>query len=236
MKRGRTDSRRPRPRAETPKKTKGAPVRKANPELRGLFLGTAIMAVLAVAFLLSSGSPRQKPNFSTPAGSARGAPAASTDQEKNLQAAVARNPRNVEARLELARAYLKRRSLKEAWRETKEALRLSPGDARALTYEGLIHLNAGQPEAAVGPLKAAIEKNPDLIEPRLQLAYAYIRLSLPANADATIAAATERFPNKSESIHRLAVKMRQQIRQDRGAPGGDHVDMYLAGEYQGVAP
>jgi Flp pilus assembly protein TadD len=218
MKRGRPDSRRSRPLAETPKKTKEARARKANPELRGFFLGTAVMVVLAAAFLMSSGSSRRQPGSSTPAGSSRDTPAAPTGAEKDLQAAIARNPEDVEARLELARAYLKRRNLKEAWRETKEALRLSPGDARALTYEGLIRLNAGQPEAAVRPLKAAIEKNPDLIEPRLQLAYAYIQLSRPAEADATIAAAAERFPNKSDSIHRLAVKMRADIEQGAELP------------------
>jgi hypothetical protein len=58
-------------------------------------------------------------------------------REAQLEATVARHPEDIEIRLELAKAYLVKQNLKAAWRHTQEILRRSPGDARALTYEGL---------------------------------------------------------------------------------------------------
>jgi tetratricopeptide (TPR) repeat protein len=175
------------------------------------------MAAIAIPFLVS-GAARRPPADSATASAAGSTP--SPAREKELEAAVARNPQDLEARIELARVYLAQKNLKNAWKQTQEALRLSPGDPRALTYEGLIRVAAGQPEAAVGPLRAAIAKKPDLLEARLQLAYAYLRMNLTTEAEATIAAATERFPDKSESINQLLAKMQRQVAQERPSADG----------------
>jgi len=60
-------------------------------------------------------------------------PAAEADPEvKQLQEAVSRNPEDIDARLELAQAYLARRELMQVWEQTQAILTRSPGHPLAL--------------------------------------------------------------------------------------------------------
>ncbi|MEP6993786.1 MAG: tetratricopeptide repeat protein [Acidobacteriota bacterium] len=146
--------------------------------------------------------------------------ASSVAEETQLKVAVARSPEDVEMRLELARVYLLKQNLNAAWSETQEALKRSPGDARALTYEGLIRLANGQPEVAIGLLKQAIANKPGLVEAHLQLAFAYVRLGRLPDAEATIAAASSRFPEKAATMSELLRRMREQVAQEKRSAAG----------------
>jgi tetratricopeptide (TPR) repeat protein len=216
----RTDGRKPAPSprlaASMPAdRTSAADQRRAGlfrgPEVRGFALGVILIAVLTA--VLSVTTPRaNRPRL----------PTDSPDPEAEpLLAQLAANPEDVDARLRLTQLYLRHKNLRDARLHAAEALRLAPENAQALTYQGLILLASGQPESALSPLQAAIARNPNLVESYLQLAYAYVRLDRMAEAEATIAAASRRFPQRAASLNRLLGKLIDQTAQDRGKMAGD---------------
>jgi Tfp pilus assembly protein PilF len=145
-----------------------------------------------------------------------GSPAA-PGREAQLKTAVARNPEDVQARLELARLYLIKEDWRPAFDQTREVLKRSPEEARALTYLGVIRFNAGQPDVAIALFQRAIAKKPDLLEPYLQLALVYFRLDREPEADGTLASASRRFPDKADMLRGLIVKWRQQAGEQAAA-------------------
>jgi tetratricopeptide (TPR) repeat protein len=186
-----------------------------HPELRGLIWGVGIIAILSLGMFLAA--PRRSKD---PEGAAASGVPTPDAEVTRLRAAVARAPDDVDARLELARLHLRRKNLGEARRETREALRRAPENAQALTYEGLILLASGYPDSALHPLQRALARNPDLIETYLQLAYAYVRLDRMPEAEATIAAASARFPERAVSLRQLLEKLIRQTAEDRAADTG----------------
>ena len=186
--------------------------------------GTAVIGILSLLFVLF---PHARPR--SPGGSAPGekpterastASASKDPRERELEAEIARNPEDLDKRLELARLYLDHEDMRSAWRETWQVLQRSPQNPLALTYEGLIRIAAGKPETSLGPLKIAIAKNPDLLEAYLQLAFAYLRLDRVRDAEATIATASKRFPDKAASLNRWLPRKEQEVAQERSAASG----------------
>lgn len=206
------------------------PVPAGNPALRGFLWGTASMAAVALLLFLviRAVQPREQggsvtgeiPTGRGANGSEAARPASGDAREAQLKAAVARNPEDVETRLELVRVYLVRQDFKAAWEETRTVLERSPEDARALTYMGVIRSAAGQPEVAVTLFRRAIAKKPDLLEAYLQLAYAYVRLNRGPDAEATLEVASRRFPEKAAMLSRMLARMRQQTEQEEAAASG----------------
>jgi len=208
----------------------GGSVSAGNPVRRGFLWGTASTAAVALLLFLVYTTVRQREGGGSvlrdmPVGRAGsgsngvGPPAAGAAREAQLKAAVAQNPEDMEARLELARLSLMKEDLKAAFEQTREVLQRSPDDARALTYLGVIRSNAGQPEVAVTLFKRAIAKKPDLMEPYLQLAYVYLRLDREPDAQTTLAVASQRFPEKAAMLSGLLDKWRRQAEQQEQAAG-----------------
>jgi Flp pilus assembly protein TadD len=195
-----------------------------SPELRGMLWGAAIMAVLALMFVVFQ-KPRPRPpgdsaTGQTPTERASAASASEDPQERELKVELARNPEDLDKRLELARLYLIRQDMRSAWKETWQVLQRSPQNPLALTYEGLIRIAAGKPESSLEPLQRAIATNPDLLEAYLQLAFAYLRLDRVRDAEATIATASKRFPDKAASLNQWLPKKQREVSQGRSAGTG----------------
>ena len=200
-----------------------------NAALRGFLWGTASMAVVGLLLLLvlRSARPRvpggsvtgETPMESSGSSTESANPSADTRQAE-LEAALARDPDDVGVRLDLARVYMVKGDMRAAWKETLEVLERSPGNGSALVYQGLMRFAAGQPEAAVDLLKQAITKEPDLLEAYLQLALVYLRLDRMRDAEATIAFASRRFPDKAAMMSRWLARTRQQAAQGQQAAGG----------------
>jgi cytochrome c-type biogenesis protein CcmH len=141
------------------------------------------------------------------------APGGGPDAElAQLQAAVAQNPGDLDARLELVQAYLGRNELMQVWNETQEVLRRSPGHPRAMSYQALVRLAMGQADAAEKQLKEAMAKAPGLLEPRLHLSLVYVRTGRVAEANAVLDAAERDFPQRKAALQRL----RSEIMATRG--------------------
>ena len=174
--------------------------------LRGFLwgVGSAAGVLLLGFFVYQSAKPREPggsvtgntPMASKPAGEAAG------DEEAQLQAAVARSPDDVEGHLALARLYVERQNWMGVWNETARVLERAPSNPPALAYQALVRLVMGQTDTAVTLLTKALASDPDLIDAYAYLALGYMRLGRPRDAEAAIATASKRFPDRAADLQR----------------------------------
>lgn len=187
------------------------------PALRGFLWGTGSAAAVGLLLYFVSSSARPRDEGATVTGNTpMNAPlnpptaeGAAGNEENDLKAAVARNPGDVEARLDLAHLYLGRQDMMGVWRETQEVLAKAPGSPRALTYQSIVRLAMGQPEVALDMLKKAIAAEPDLLEAYIHMALVYTRMGRARDADATIADATRRFPKEAALLKQVQEEIRK---------------------------
>src|SRR5438105_13514251 len=83
------------------------------------------------------------------------------------------------------------------WNETARVLERSPSNSQALGYQSLVRLAMGQTDVAVTLLTKALASDPDMIDGYAYLALAYTRIGSARDADATIAKASKRFPQRA---------------------------------------
>jgi hypothetical protein len=145
----------------------------SRPGLRGFLWGVGSVAVLALMVFLAlrAAQPRAQGGSLTGDTAPPGETATAADGEPQIRAAIARNPDDHEARLDLARHLLGKRDLKAVWDETQHVLARSPGHPRALAYQALVRLAMGQADLAESMLKQAVAGAPDLLEAHLHVAY-----------------------------------------------------------------
>ena len=120
-----------------------------------------------------------------------------------MEAALARNPSDVDAHLALAQLKLERRDLMAVWNETRRVLELAPGNPMGLAYEGFVRIAMGQPDVAAEVLRKSIAADPAFIDAHAWLALAYARMGRRQDAQATVAAASQRFPDRAEEFRRF---------------------------------
>ena len=174
--------------------------------LRGFLwgVGSAAGVLLLGFFVYQSAKPREPggsvtgntPMASKPAGETADA------EEAQLQAAVGRNPEDVEGHLALARLYVERQNWIGVWNETARVLERAPSNPPALAYQALVRLVMGQTDTAVTLLTKALASDPDLIDAYAYLALGYMRLGRPRDAEAAIATASKRFPDRAADLQR----------------------------------
>ena len=180
--------------------------------LRGFVwgMGSAAAVALVVAFVYQSAKPREA------GGSVTGDPAMSRPspggdpEEAQLKAAVARNPEDLEAHLALAHVYLARQEWMGVWNETSQVLQRQPANAPALAYQGLVRLAMGQNAVAADLLSKALANDPELVDGYPFLAIAYARQGRTRDAEATIARASKKFPDRAAEFRRVLDDMRKQ--------------------------
>jgi hypothetical protein len=160
---------------------KSAPREPAAPNRAGMrgFLwgiGTATGLLLLGFFVYQSAKPRAPGGAVTGevgmSGRNGGESAAPDAEEAELQAAVARNPQDIEGRLALARLYVQRQDWMQVWNETSRVLEQAPGNPRASAYQALVRLAMGQGQVAVNMLTTALAADPDMVEAGLPRAIA----------------------------------------------------------------
>jgi Flp pilus assembly protein TadD len=188
----------------------GAPPSGDRAALRGFLWGTGTMAAAGLLLFFVSQAAHERREGGTVTGNLPGEEQrpmerASEDHAgiAELEAAVARSPDDVEARLALARAHLGRQDLMAVWNETKAVLERSPGEPRALSYQGLVRLAMGQGELAVQMVEQAMAKRPDFLEGYLHLAIVYARTGRASDAEAAIERAVRRFPEEEAQLREL---------------------------------
>jgi len=181
--------------------------------VRGYLWGTgSVTALLLVGFfVVQSAKPREPGGSVTgevPISSRGGTGEATERKEAEIQAALARNPDEVDARLALARLYAARRDWKAVATQTARVPDLAPGNPQALAYQGLLNLIAGQNEVAVDALEKALAADPALMDGYLYLTVAYVRMGRMQDAEEAAAKASRRFPQRAGEFRRLLATLR----------------------------
>ncbi len=203
------------------------PVAATGSSLRGFFWGIGSAVALGVLFYFVSQSAKQRQQGgsltgNTPRETAEPAQAqgASDAEVQAAQAALAKNPDDIEARLGLVRLHLIRQDMMAVFKETQTVLKVSPGEPRALSYQSLVRLAMGQTEQAESMLKEALAKDPQLLDAYIHLMLVYSRTNRAADADAVLADASKRFPKRAAALKDLLGEMRQQSATDATADAG----------------
>ncbi len=136
------------------------------------------------------------------------APAAQTDTAvRALETAVQKNPNDLTARDDLAKAYLDRENVKGVVEQTQYVLQRSPEDARALTYEALVRIATGQPEPAVAMLQRATKSDPDLLDAWVGLAWVNAQAGKMPAAQKAIDEAKRRHPDQAQRLDEVLTHM-----------------------------
>jgi len=130
--------------------------------------------------------------------------------KRSTAVVVKRNPDDVEARLELAKAYLDRENLIGVFEQTQAILQKTPGDPRAQTYQAIVRVAMGQLEAARTLLDAATKHDPALTEAWVALAWLNTREGKSEDATAAIREAIKRNPREEARLNDVLAQMRTQ--------------------------
>ncbi|HSY47797.1 MAG TPA: tetratricopeptide repeat protein [Thermoanaerobaculia bacterium] len=185
--------------------------------IRGFVWGVAAVAVLGgiAWFVTQQATPKT-------AGTTGGTPMASATQSspqqqpdaalQQIQAAVASKPDDLEARNQLAKAYLERENLMAVFQETQYILKRSPNDARALTYQALVRMSMGQRDGAEEMLHRAIKSDPELLDAYVALAWDYVQSGKTSEAEGLINEAARRHPDQEARLEEVFAKMKEQAR------------------------
>jgi tetratricopeptide (TPR) repeat protein len=195
-----------------PKKPTTAPATSdGRASLRGFLwgVGSATGVALLGILVYQAAQPRGAGGSVTGDIPMRGGGAAQ-GEEAEIQAALARNPDDIGARLALARLYVGRENWIGVWTETARVLERAPGNPPALAYQALVRLAMGQSEIAVGMLTKALAADPDLIDGYVYLSLSYARMGRMREAEATVAKASKRFPDRAAEFRQFLAELRKQ--------------------------
>jgi cytochrome c-type biogenesis protein CcmH len=129
---------------------------------------------------------------------------------QQLEAAVQRDPNNLQLRNDLAQAYIERENLMAVFEQTKFVLDRSPNDSRALTFQALVRMAMGERETSVQMLQQATKSDPKNIDSWVALAWAYVQENKIKDAEAMIAEAAKQSPKDAARLQDVFNQMKSQ--------------------------
>ncbi|HKR66445.1 MAG TPA: tetratricopeptide repeat protein [Thermoanaerobaculia bacterium] len=189
-----------------------------NPTVKGFLWGSASTAALAALlyFVMQQATPREQNAPIT------GATSTAQQQQQDpmvmqLEAAVQREPDNLQLRNDLAQAYLERDNLMAVMEQTKVVLAKSPNDSRALTFQGLVRMAMGETETATRMLQQATKADPRNLDGWVALAWVYAQSNRMSDAESTMQEAMRQAPNDRARLEQVFEQMKQHVAQG-GAP------------------
>lgn len=184
----------------------------------------SVLILAALAYLVMQSAKPREANAPVTGGETtstmRAAQAPPDPAVQQLEAAVQKSPENLNARVELAKAYLERDNLMGVFDQTQYVLVRSPEEPRALTYQALVRMAMGQGKDAVGMLQRATKSDPSLLDAWVALAWANTSQGKTKEAEAAIAEAERRHPDEKARLEQVYAAMKQQAAA-RQASGGE---------------
>lgn len=186
-----------------------------NPAVKGFLWGAGSFAALAAMFffVMQSSNPREE------GGSVTGGMASQTQQQggappvdpviQQLEAAVQRDPNNLQLRNDLAQALLERDNLMGVFEQTKFVLDKSPEDPRALTYQALVRVAMGERDAALQMLQRATKNDPKNLDAWVAMAWVYAQENKLEEAEKMIAEAARQSPENKARLEEVFRQMKQ---------------------------
>jgi cytochrome c-type biogenesis protein CcmH len=195
-----------------------------NPTIKGFLWGAGSVAALAglFYFVMQQAAPR------TEGGALTGAVGAETQTQPQqpqadpmlmqLEAAVQREPDNLQLRNDLAQAYLERDNLMAVFEQTKIVLAKSPNDSRALTFQGLVRMAMGETAVATQMLQQATKVDPKNLDGWVALAWVYAQSDRMKDAEATMAEAARQSPNDRVRLEEVLGQMKKHVEEAKNQP------------------
>jgi Flp pilus assembly protein TadD len=176
--------------------------------------GSVLVLVGIFWFVTQKATPKEEAQASTmaPASSQQqqpSSPAQADPAVQSLEQAVQKNPNDLGARIDLAKAYLDREDMMRTYEQTQYVLERQPKDPRALTYQSIVRIAMGQVDSARQMLDTATKGDPDLLDAWVALAWADTIQSKDADAQTAIEEAAKRHPDQKERLTTLLTRMRQ---------------------------
>ncbi|HYI08610.1 MAG TPA: tetratricopeptide repeat protein [Thermoanaerobaculia bacterium] len=217
--------------AAAPARTGGAPSAATpatagmNPTTKGFLWGAGSFAALGLLFyfVMQQAAPRQEGGSLTGGDAPIQQPGQAQGQApdpalQQLQAAVQRDPENLQLRNDLAQAYLERDNMMAVFEQTNFVLQKSPEDSRALTFQGLVRMAMGDMEAAVGLIQRATKSDPRNLDSWVSLAWIHAQNGNMAEAEKMIAEAAKNSPADKPRLDDVFAQMKQHIAQQKAQP------------------
>lgn len=195
----------------------------ARPALRRMVWATTAAAVAAVTYvaLLQTAKPREAGGTLTGNLPDRGGNASASTADPALASLLQRvesEPNDLNARNDLAKAFLERQDLMSVFQQTDFVLRKDPNNARALAYQSLVRLAIGNADEAREMVTRAIERDPNLLDAWLHLAIIHLQSGNAQAALQTLQVARQRHPEAAEMLDNLEREMRQRLAAGSGSP------------------
>lgn len=194
-----------------------------NPTIKGFLWGAGSVAALAglFYFVMQQSAPRKEGDTVTGAMSAAQPQQAAQQPDPmlmQLEAAVQREPDNLQLRNDLAQAYLERDNLMAVFEQTKIVLAKSPNDSRALTFQGLVRMAMGETDMATKMLQQATKVDPKNLDGWVALAWVYAQSDRMKEAEATMAEAVRQSPNDRVRLEEVLAQMKQHVEEAKNQP------------------
>jgi cytochrome c-type biogenesis protein CcmH/NrfG len=196
-----------------------------NPTVKGFIWGATSVAALVglFYFVQQQSTPRQQGGPVTGAMNSTPQPQQAAQQAPDpmvmqLEAAVQRDPNNLQLRNDLAQAYLERDNLMAVFEQTKIVLAKSPNDSRALTFQGLVRMSMGETDTATRMLQQATKADPRNLDGWVALAWVYVQSNRMKEAEATVAQAIQQAPNDRARLEQVFEQMKQHATQAAANP------------------
>jgi Tfp pilus assembly protein PilF len=208
----------PRPSPATPPP---APSSGMNPTVKGFLWGVGSIAALGFLgwFVYSSSTDRnaQQPSAMQPAPT-QSQPAQQTDPRaqaadpmvQQLEAAVANAPDDVNARINLAKAYLEHENMMGVFEQTQAVLAKSPEEPRALTYQALVRMAMGQTDVAGRMLEEATKRDPKLTDAWVGRAWLAFQMGKRDDGEKAMQQAMTQRPDQQSRLEQILAEMRKQ--------------------------
>jgi tetratricopeptide (TPR) repeat protein len=194
-----------------------APSSAMNPAMKGFLWGAGSFAALAglAFFVMNQSTPRQEggsvtgntPVMQQPQ---QAAPQQTSPAVMQLEAAVQKDPNNLQLRNDLAQAYLETDNLMAVFEQTKFVLDKAPDDSRALTYQSLVRMAMGEADEATKMLQHATKSDPKNLDSWVALAWVYVQQKKLDDAGKMIAEAKKASPKDEARLDQVFLQMQAQ--------------------------
>lgn len=189
--------------------------------LAGLALARYQCNDVAGAYETIQGAPqgtKQPPLFLTMAGYFNILVGRPQEGQRLLQAAVTQAPAFILPRSLLVQVHLIQNRKNEARQQAQEALSLAPNSPQALLAAGLVNIAWFDLPKAIKQFQAAVERDPQFLEPYLYLAKIWLGSDYLDRARRAVAKALELAPNNGEVLA-MAGFVQLAFRDFQGAQG-----------------
>ena len=184
-----------------------------SPALVGVLWGAGSFVLLATLayFVMKESKPREQEQAPM---ATQSAPAAQTNpMVAQLEAAVQKDPDNLQLRNDLAQAYLETENLMGVFEQSKFVLEKKPDDSRALTFHGLVRLAMGEADTARDLVLRATKSDRTNVDAWVSLAWVSMQTGRPKEAEAAIAEAVKVSPENKARLEEVLRQMKGQASQ-----------------------